>query len=144
MKIRWKINNGCKRKIQKFQKMFWKLSTMRSRSNSPIAHQIKKYWHGRRNLMRKGAHLRTQYFSLKLEKGIFCAPKFWPLLSNCAPNFLQVPPPLENMHLMQIGCDLKREREFYTSLFCGLLMYNHLAMLAKLSREVGLAASLKI
>ena len=52
------------------------------------------YKQGRWSLMRKGAHLRTQYFSLKLGKGWFCAPKFWPLLSDCAPNFEQVPPPL--------------------------------------------------
>ena len=51
---------------------------------------------GRWSLMRKGAHLRTQYFNLKLGKGRFCAPQFWPLLSNCAPNFKQVPPPLMN------------------------------------------------
>ena len=46
--------------------------------------------------MRKGAHLRTQYFSLKLGNGRFCAPKFWLLLNNCAPNFEQVLSPLWN------------------------------------------------
>ena len=35
----------------------------------------------------KGAWLCTQYLSLNLGKGKFCAPKFLPLLRNCAPNF---------------------------------------------------------
>ena len=52
---------------------------------------------GRWSLMRKGAHLRTKYFSLKPGKGRFCTPKFWPLLSNCAPNFEQVPQPLTHI-----------------------------------------------
>ena len=33
-------------------------------------------------------------FYPQLAKGWFCAPKFWPLLNNCAPYFEQVPPPL--------------------------------------------------
>ena len=42
------------------------------------------YYHypvqGRWKLMRKGAHLHTQYLSLKQGKGRFCAIKCWPQL----------------------------------------------------------------
>ena len=53
-----------------------------------------KDYQGQWSLTRKGAHLHTQYIRLMLRKGTFCAPKFWPQLSNCASNFEQVPPPL--------------------------------------------------
>ena len=75
--------------------------------------------------MRKGA----QYFSHKQWKGRFLVPKFWPLSSNCAPNFEQIPPPL-NKHMLIIS------KEYLDSCksYCWL-MKNFLSSVAYLSRE---------
>ena len=94
--LRWRYcNNDISAKD-----MFWLEATSWEESQGAgesFWSQLKfftNYGQGRWSMMHKGAHLRTQYFSLKLWNGKFCAPKFWPLLSNCAPNFEQVPPPL--------------------------------------------------